>query len=277
MASRSSPWLLALALLSLAWAAYGGDYDDFNLEDALGPATTEKPKPKPQPPKVPGHKPAGDDFDLSDFFDTPSKTTTQPPRPPPKKTGDIDLSDFFDTPSKPTTKPPRPVTRPPPKKPAPNDFDLADALDDKNDPKGRGSKVKERDSPARDGDFTDSDLEDILGGGGYSPDKKKGGGGGGGSAGGHSADGDNSDTGGSAEPVTIAGVASGLAMALLGAVVSYISYQKKKFCFSIQQSLNAEYVKGEQAEGVVCEEPPVKYSAVEFQSAVPPTGDSSKV
>lgn len=38
-----------------------------------------------------------------------------------------------------------------------------------------------------------------------------------------------------AETGTIAGIASGLAMALIGAVSSYISYQQKKFCFSIQR------------------------------------------
>lgn len=39
----------------------------------------------------------------------------------------------------------------------------------------------------------------------------------------------------STETGTIAGVASALAMALIGAVSSYISYQQKKFCFSIQR------------------------------------------
>lgn len=38
-----------------------------------------------------------------------------------------------------------------------------------------------------------------------------------------------------AETGTIAGVASALAMALVGAISSYISYQQKKFCFSIQR------------------------------------------
>lgn len=38
-----------------------------------------------------------------------------------------------------------------------------------------------------------------------------------------------------AEVGTIAGIASAVAMALLGAVTSYISYQKKKLCFSIQR------------------------------------------
>uniref|UniRef100_A0A8C9FA53 CD99 antigen-like protein 2 n=1 Tax=Pavo cristatus TaxID=9049 RepID=A0A8C9FA53_PAVCR len=76
---------------------------------------------------------------------------------------------------------------------------------------------------------------------------------------------------------TIAGIASALAMALVGAVSSYISYQQKKFCFSIQQGLNAEYVKGENMEAVVSEEPQVKYSVLETQSAEPPKHDSAKV
>lgn len=38
-----------------------------------------------------------------------------------------------------------------------------------------------------------------------------------------------------AEVGTIAGIVSAVAMALVGAVSSYISYQKKKFCFSIQR------------------------------------------
>ncbi|XP_016077442.1 PREDICTED: CD99 antigen-like protein 2 [Miniopterus natalensis] len=66
---------------------------------------------------------------------------------------------------------------------------------------------------------------------------------------------------------TIAGVASALAMALIGAVTSYISYQQKKFCFFIQQGLNADYAKGENLETVVCEEPEVKYLELPPQSA----------
>uniref|UniRef100_A0A8C8AVX6 CD99 antigen-like protein 2 n=1 Tax=Otus sunia TaxID=257818 RepID=A0A8C8AVX6_9STRI len=80
-----------------------------------------------------------------------------------------------------------------------------------------------------------------------------------------------------AETGTIAGIASALAMALIGAVSSYISYQQKKFCFSIQQGLNAEYVKGENMEAVVSEEPQVKYSVLETQSAEPPKQDSGKI
>uniref|UniRef100_A0A8C3GEB8 CD99 antigen-like protein 2 n=1 Tax=Cairina moschata TaxID=8855 RepID=A0A8C3GEB8_CAIMO len=86
------------------------------------------------------------------------------------------------------------------------------------------------------------------------------------------------------ETGTIAGIASALAMALVGAVSSYISYQQKKFCFSIQrkqplggEGLNAEYVKGENMEAVVSEEPQVKYSVLETQSAEPPKQDSAKI
>uniref|UniRef100_A0A8C6GIG6 CD99 antigen-like protein 2 n=1 Tax=Mus spicilegus TaxID=10103 RepID=A0A8C6GIG6_MUSSI len=81
----------------------------------------------------------------------------------------------------------------------------------------------------------------------------------------------------STETGTIAGVASALAMALIGAVSSYISYQQKKFCFSIQQGLNADYVKGENLEAVVCEEPQVTYSKQETQSAEPPPPEPPRI
>ncbi|NXT83215.1 C99L2 protein, partial [Zapornia atra] len=156
-----------------------------------------------------------------------------------------------------TTKHPK-TTRAPPKQNTakdPMDFDLADALDDKNDRKD------DRRPDVRPGEaFSDDDLAGVVDGG-YSPDKKKG-------AGGNT---DNNYSGGGvAETGTIAGIASALAMALIGAVSSYISYQQKKFCFSIQQGLNAEYVKGENMEAVVSEEPQVKYSVLETQSAEPP-------
>ncbi|KFP39104.1 CD99 antigen-like 2, partial [Chlamydotis macqueenii] len=141
-----------------------------------------------------------------------------------------------------TTKRPKTTRAPPKHNPGKNamDFDLADALDDKNDRKDAG-KPDIRPGEA----FSDDDLAGIVDGG-YSPDKKKGDGG--------STD-SNYDGGRVAETGTIAGIASALAMALIGAVSSYISYQQKKFCFSIQQGLNAEYVKGENVEAVVSEEP----------------------
>ncbi|XP_040856081.1 CD99 antigen-like protein 2 isoform X7 [Ochotona curzoniae] len=154
----------------------------------------------------------------------------------------------------PTTTTRRPGTTRAPAKPAGDDFDLAEALGDGDD----GGKKPS----AGGGDFSDKDLEDMLGGGDYKPDKNKGDGGYGSS--------DDPGSGMSVETGTIAGVASALAMALIGAVSSYISYQQKKFCFSIQQGLNADYVKGENLEAVACEEPQVQYKAVPTQSAEPP-------
>ncbi|XP_041430739.1 CD99 antigen-like protein 2 isoform X3 [Xenopus laevis] len=228
MAKWSSPLVLTLAFLAMGWKAYAQDFD---LYDALGDPT-EKPKPKPKPPKNPT-----------------------------RDSGDLDLSDFFDTPVKTTTKSPRRVTKPPPKQP-----DLWFSTTTKSPKK-----------PPKKPDISDSDLDDIFNDG-YNPDKKKGGGGGGGRAAGQG-DNDSSDSGfgSQAETGTIAGIASALGMALIGAVSSYISYQKKKFCFSIQEGLNAQYVKGENMEAVMCEEPQVKYSALESQSAAPLTEEAAKV
>ncbi|XP_065756865.1 CD99 antigen-like protein 2 isoform X4 [Phocoena phocoena] len=152
------------------------------------------------------------------------------------------------------------VKRPPDEK----EFDLADALDDRND-----QDHGHRKPSAGGGGFSDKDLEDIVGGGEYKPDKGKGDG--------QYGSGDDSGSGMSAETGTIAGVASALAMALIGAVSSYISYQQKKFCFSIQQGLSADYVKGENPEAVVCEEPQVKYSALQTQSAEPPPTEPPRI
>ncbi|XP_075855656.1 CD99 antigen-like protein 2 isoform X5 [Microcebus murinus] len=135
-----------------------------------------------------------------------------------------------------TTTTKRPATPRALANPAVDDFDLADALDDRND------RDDGRRKPSAGG----------RGDGGYGSN-------------------DNPGSGTVAETGTIAGVASALAMALIGAVSSYISYQQKKFCFSIQQGLNADYVKGENLEAIVCEEPQVKYSTLHTQSAEPPS------
>ncbi|NXT70182.1 C99L2 protein, partial [Chaetops frenatus] len=166
-------------------------------------------------------------FDLADYFDTPVETTTKPARPTPKpfpRPGKPDNS-FWDIIHTTTTKQPKTTRAPPKHNPEKNpmDLDLADALDDKNDRKDAGRP------DIRPGEgFSDDDLASIVDGG-YSPDKKKG-------------------KWGECVPIpelslcpavaetgTIAGIASGLAMALIGAVSSYISYQQKKFCFSIQR------------------------------------------
>ncbi|XP_023782756.1 CD99 antigen-like protein 2 [Cyanistes caeruleus] len=238
---------------------HGDDTDDFNLEDALFDPVTRRPTPKG--PRKPA---AGTDSDLADYFDTPVETTTKPTKPTPKPFPRPRKPDngFWDVIHTTTTKQPKTTRAPHKRNPEkdPMDFDLADALDDKNDRKDIGQP------DIRPGEgFSDDDLASIVDGG-YSPDKKKG----------ASGNTDNNYSG-VAETGTIAGIASGLAMALIGAVSSYISYQQKKFCFSIQQGLNAEYVKGENMEAVVSEEPQVKYSVLETQSAEPPKQDSVKI
>ncbi|XP_074407442.1 CD99 antigen-like protein 2 isoform X3 [Zonotrichia albicollis] len=232
---------LLLAFAALLGAGHGDGTDDFNLEDALLDPVTRRPTPKG--PRKPAGGTGGTDLDLADFFDTPVETTTKPARPTPKpfpRPGKPDTG-FWDVIRTTTTKQPKTTRAPPKRNPEkdPMDFDLADALDDKNDRKDPGRP------DVRPGEgFSDDDLASIVDGG-YSPDKKKG----------ASGNTDNNDYSGVAETGTIAGIASGLAMALIGAVSSYISYQQKKFCFSIQQGLNAEYVKGENMEAVVSEEP----------------------
>nr|XP_045739648.1 CD99 antigen-like protein 2 isoform X2 [Mirounga angustirostris] len=161
-----------------------------------------------------------------------------------------------------TTTTKRPGTTRAPAKPADDDFNLADALDDRND----RDDGRRKPSAGGGGGFSDKDLEDILGGGEYKPDKGDG-----------RYGSDDSESGVSAEASTIAGVASALAMALIGAVSSYISYQQKKFCFSIQQGLNADYVKGENLEAVVCEEPQVKYLTLQTQAAEPPPPEAPRI
>ncbi|CDQ93296.1 unnamed protein product, partial [Oncorhynchus mykiss] len=102
------------------------------------------------------------------------------------------------------------------------------------------------------GSFSDDDLLDVGKDDTYNPDKGKGGHGGGQSA----ADDNNLDT--MAETGTIAGIISAIGLALVGAVTSYVSYQKKKLCFSIQQSLNADLVKTDNPDAVVATEPQVE-------------------
>ncbi|NWY75280.1 C99L2 protein, partial [Erithacus rubecula] len=157
-------------------------------------------------------------FDLADYFDTPVETTTKPAKPTSKpfsRPGKPDNT-FWDVIRTTTTKQPKTTRAPPKRNPEkdPMDFDLADALDDGKDagrPDVRPGK-----------EFSDDDLASIVDGG-YSPDKKK------------VPMPKLSLCPTVAETGTIAGIASGLAMALIGAVSSYISYQQKKFCFSIQR------------------------------------------
>ncbi|XP_042732722.1 CD99 antigen-like protein 2 [Lagopus leucura] len=238
-------------------AGCGDDPGEFSLEDALGPVW-----PTPKRPSKPAGGTGGRDFDLADYFDNPVEPTNKPARPtarPFPRPGKPD-NGFWDVIRTTTTKRPKTTQTPRKQNPGKNplDLDLADALGDRDDARdGRQPAVRPEEG------LSDSDLEGIVDDG-YSPDKKKG-------SGGNTDSQDNR-----VETGTIAGIASALAMALVGAVSSYISYQQKKFCFSIQQGLNAEYVKGENMEAVVSEEPQVKYSVLETQSAEPPKHDGAK-
>ncbi|PWA14754.1 hypothetical protein CCH79_00014503, partial [Gambusia affinis] len=95
------------------------------------------------------------------------------------------------------------------------DFDLADALDQNQKPGGG---------------FSDSDLEGVSNDNTYKPDKGKGG------YKKEDTSQSSQDEGSAvtAEVGTIAGIVSAVGMALVGAITSYISYQKKKLCFSLQ-------------------------------------------
>ncbi|XP_057573487.1 CD99 antigen-like protein 2 isoform X4 [Hippopotamus amphibius kiboko] len=255
MVAWRSAFLICLAF-SLATLVQRGSGDfDFTVKETSSvkqrwdhvTTTTRRPGATRAPAKPPTE---GSKFDLADALDGPDPGHRKP------SAGGGERWDHITT----TTR--RPAVTRAPAKPAEKDFDLADALDDPDPGQGKPSA-------GGGGGFSDKDLEDIVGGGGYKPDKGKGDG--------PYGSGDDSESGMSAETGTIAGVASALAMALIGAVSSYISYQQKKFCFSIQQGLNADYVKGENLEAVVCEEPQVKYSALQTQSAEPPPPEPPRI
>ncbi|XP_067299476.1 CD99 antigen-like protein 2 isoform X6 [Pseudorasbora parva] len=218
------------------------------------------------------------DLDLGDALD-------DAPTPPPK----VDPAGGAAV--KPSPKPVRPTVKEPAKpKPKQTDFDdldLADALNPDNDIKGKGKdsgKEKDLGGGGRDdgkpnsrggSQFSDDDLFDVGNDNSYKPDKGKGGKGGSASSTGDlgPADENNYDT--MAETGTIAGIVSAVAMALFGAVSGYISYQKKKLCFSIQQSLNVDMVKADAPDAVVAQEPQVQQTLLQPPNAEPPTEENA--
>ncbi|XP_035267786.1 CD99 antigen-like protein 2 isoform X1 [Anguilla anguilla] len=272
--------------------------NDLDLTDALGaPTNAPAPKPEPEPAEV-----TGGDSNLDQDDKPPTKqpeqvittatATKAPVKIQPKTANQEDLTqkDIFAATVRPvllprsTTRAPR-TTRPPSRlQPAPDDFDLSDALDPKNDiggkdknskgDKGFGSGGRGDGRPNNrggnsDGKFSDDDLFDTGKDNGYSPDKGKGEREGGTSP----QDNNNYDT--MAETGTIAGIVSAVAMALVGAVSSYISYQKKKLCFSIQQGLNAEVTKGENPEAVVSQEPQAQQTLLQSPNAETPNNENT--
>ncbi|XP_031706938.1 CD99 antigen-like protein 2 isoform X2 [Anarrhichthys ocellatus] len=135
-------------------------------------------------------------------------------------------------------------------------FNLSDALD----------------SDSKPGGLSDDDLLDVSKDDTYKPDKGKGGRPSGEKDEINQYD-DNTET--TAEVGTIAGIVSAVAMALMGAITSYISYQKKKLCFGIQQSLNTDMVKAKNPEAVVATEPQVQQTLLEPPNAEPPTEENA--
>ncbi|KAG7495982.1 hypothetical protein JOB18_009651 [Solea senegalensis] len=196
-----------------------------------------------------------DPFELSDALDGADDSKPTTPAPKPAKPaggegggGDFDLRDLFKDSVTTTT------TKAPPKVPS-----------------STKAPVKPKPKP-KPGGISDTDLIDVSKDESYKPDKGKGG---------HSRgesdvinyNDDNSDT--TAEVGTIAGIASAVVMALMGAITSYISYQKKKLCFSIQQSLNTDMVKAENPDAVVATEPQVQQTLLESSNAEPPTEENA--
>ncbi|XP_042368366.1 CD99 antigen-like protein 2 isoform X2 [Plectropomus leopardus] len=195
------------------------------------------------------------DFDLADALDDSKPPATPSPKPPKPAApgtgtgGDLNLEDFFNADDTTTT-----TTKAPPK-------------DVPKVPAASKAPVKPKPKP---GGISDDDLLDVAKDRDYKPDKGKGGASNGGD---QNYQDDNS--GPPAEVGTIAGIVSAVAMALVGAVSSYISYQKKKLCFGIQQSLNADMVKAENPEAVVATEPQVQQTLLEPPNAEPPAAENT--
>ncbi|XP_029502921.2 CD99 antigen-like protein 2 isoform X1 [Oncorhynchus nerka] len=206
-----------------------------------------------------------DGFDLSDALDDVSIATAATPKPVERAGADEEIT--------PTKAPPKaPATKAPSHKPKPpsDEFDLSDALDPNNDiggkdknkgqadkgigGGGRGDRAPNNRGGNGGGSFSDDDLLDFGKDDPYNPDKGK-------------------DT--MAETGTIAGIISAIGLALVGAVTSYVSYQKKKLCFSIQQSLNADLVKTDNPDAVVATEPQVQQTLLEPPNAEPPSQDNT--
>ncbi|XP_061760691.1 CD99 molecule isoform X2 [Nerophis ophidion] len=153
-----------------------------------------------------------DGFDLSDALDEVEPTPQKPEDPAnPKDDDGFDLFDALgpDDPKKPNKPKPNPGGSDPNEKPD------KPAIKPPKNGGGGGSS------------FDDKDLFD-LGGGEYKPE----------------GGGDTGDQPQEAGSGTIAGIASAIGVAILGAASSYFAYQKKKLCFKIQGGADPEMGKG---------------------------------
>ncbi|KAK5875106.1 hypothetical protein CesoFtcFv8_027630 [Champsocephalus esox] len=207
---------LCLRIVSLLFVVTGTlTQDGFNLFDALDdgdevPPTPAKPKEEPKAPEDPI---SDDGLSLLDAFGPAEPIPTPKPTEKPSSGdagggGGFDLGDAVGP--DPNPKPDKPVVNPP--------------------PSGGGG-----------GTFDINDLADA-GGDGYKPDE--GPGGGGGSDHGYESD-DGAEEPQEAGSGKIAGIASAIGVALLGAASSYFAYQKKKLCFKIQGGVDPESGKGQ--------------------------------
>ncbi|XP_052003532.1 CD99 antigen-like protein 2 isoform X1 [Xyrauchen texanus] len=257
---KLSTWMLLVVFSLLVVKGISED-----LADELNTATTA--------PKVEPVGGAGTSSGVKPTIKPPVQPTVKNTvKPKPKQTEET-FTDFIE----PTVGPvllPRTTAKPlrasvPPWKVQsdPEGFNIEDALDPNNDIRG-----KDKDPGKSGGEFTDDDLLNVGNDNTYKPDKGKGGQATGGSELDNSDD-KNYDT--MAETGTIAGIVSAVAMALVGAVTSYISYQKKKFCFSIQQSLNTDMVKADGPDAVVVQEPQVQQTLLQPPNTEPPTEENA--
>ncbi|XP_051755598.1 CD99 antigen-like protein 2 isoform X1 [Ctenopharyngodon idella] len=279
MGKKLSTWTL-LAVFSLLIVK--GISQDLNLADAL-----DDDLPPTSPPKV---NPAGGAGGAVKPSPKPVKPTVKEPAKP-KQTEET-YTDLFEATIRPgllprtTHNPLRTSVAPQKDQSGLEDLDLKDALDPNNDIKGNGKDSGKGDKDLSGGgrddgkpgsrggsQLSDDDLFDVGNDDSYKPDKGKGGKGA--SSGGDldPADDNNYDT--MAETGTIAGIVSAVGMALVGAVSGYISYQKKKLCFSIQQSLNADMVKADAPDAVVAQEPQVQQTLLQPPNAEPPTEENA--
>ncbi|XP_069617665.1 CD99 antigen isoform X2 [Ranitomeya imitator] len=234
-------------LLLLVVGTRGQDDNGFDLSDAFGPDEL-KPTSKPQP--GPGDD-ALDDLGVLGFGDTggaavvPKKPTPKPPPVVPAGGGDDDgVLGFGDTGGA-AVVPKKPTPKPPPVVPAgggddDGGFNLEDAFGGDDTHKPTAKPHPGQGCGGGGGTFGDDDLSDP----GMHHDCPS--------------DHDNPPKGGEEQgqegnQSMLAGIVSAVAVAAVGAVSSFIAYQKKKLCFKgaatdDPENVNMESHKGDQSE-----------------------------
>ncbi|XP_072118753.1 CD99 molecule [Mobula birostris] len=134
------------------------------------------------------------------------------------------------------------------------EFDLSDAINGEDKYTATKSPYKPGGSGESGRQFGDDDLADAAGGN-YKPDKTGSKGHSGGLPGGSSQESNQGSKTG-----TLTGIISGVLLSVVGAVSSYILYQKKKLCFSLTGSSGEQNVKQNSAQGQ--QEEPQSYNTL---------------